>query len=350
MASTYWRPGTTLVYSASAAAFIMPSFRAIGAQLIALTLCVAAASHAQPYPARPIRVVAAAAGGGIDFTARLLAHGMSERLNQRMIVDNRGGMNIAAQTAAKATPDGYTLLVHNNQVWVSPLIEDVPYDHAKELAPIALLARSPNILVVHPSLGVNTVKELIARAKAAPGEINYASGAVGSSNHLAAEVFKAMAGVDLVRIGYKGGGPALNDVLTGQVQVIFATTGSVTAHVKSGKLKALAVTSAQPSALTPGLPTVSASGVPGFTSESIYGMWAPAKTPRAIIARLNQEALRTLQTPEIRERFFTKHVQDAPPLAVGRNERSWGRLDACPKMKGRLQCRGGVETCCSCGL
>jgi len=278
--------------------------------IAAAALCAAAASHAQQqYPVRPIRVVAAAAGGGIDFTARLVTQGMSERLNQRLVVDNRGGMNVAAQTVATAAPDGYTLLVHNNQVWVSPLIEDVPYDHAKQLAPISLLARSPNILVVHPSLGVSTVKELIARAKATPGQINYASGAVGSSNHLAAELFKSMAGVNLFRIGYKGGGPALNDVLTGQVHLIFATTGSVTAHVKAGRLKALAVTSAEPSALVPGLPTIAASGLPGFSSESIYGMWAPARTPRAILTRLHEEAVRTLQAPEVRERFFASGVE-----------------------------------------
>ena len=209
----------------------------------------------------------------------------------------------------KGTPDGYTLLVHNNTVWVSPLLDDVPYDHWTELAPISLTSRSPNILVVHPSLGVSSVQELVAKAKAEPGKINYASGPVGASNHLAAEVFKAMAGVDLVRIGYKGGGPALNDVLAGQVKVMFATTGSVTSHVKAGRLKALGVTSAQPSALAPGIPTVASQGVPGYSSEAIYGLWAPAKTPRAIIARLNAETIRVLNTPEIRERFFASGVE-----------------------------------------
>jgi tripartite-type tricarboxylate transporter receptor subunit TctC len=274
----------------------------------AALLSVAGVAAAQTYPNKPIRIVAAAVGGGIDFTARLLAIGMSERLGQQMIVDNRGGTNVAPMTVAKATADGYTLLVHNNTVWVSPLLEEVPYDHEKELAPISLTARSPNILVVHPSLGANTVKELIARAKAAPGEINYASGPVGASNHLAAEVFKALAGINLTRIGYKGGGPALNDVLAGQVKVMFATTGSVTSHVKSGRLKGLGVTSAEPSALAPGLPPIAAT-VPGYASEAIYGMWAPARTPRGIIARLNQEAVRTLQSPEMKERFFNSGVE-----------------------------------------
>jgi len=270
---------------------------------------MALAGESPTYPARPIRVVAAAVGGGIDFTARILSHGMSERLGQRMIVDNRGGTNVAGQTVAKGTPDGYTLLVHNNTIWVSALLEDVPFDHEKELAPISLVARSPNILVVHPSLGVNSVKELIALAKSAPGDINYASGGIGASNHLAAELFNSMAGVNLTRVGYKGGGPALNDVLAGQVKVMFATTGSVAGPIKSGKLRALAVTSAEPSPIAPGLPTLAASGLPGYASESIYGMWAPAKTSRAIVMRLNQEAVRTLQTPEIKQRFLAAGVE-----------------------------------------
>jgi tripartite-type tricarboxylate transporter receptor subunit TctC len=276
--------------------------------LIGSTAAAGPAS-AQDYPARPIRVVTAAIGGGIDFTARLLAAGLTERLNQQVVVDNRGGTNVAPQTVAKATPDGYTLLIHNNTVWISPLLDKVPYDHEKELWPITLTSRSPNILVVHPSLQVSSVKELIALAKASPGKINYASGPVGASNHLAAEVFKAMAGVDLVRIGYRGGGPALNDVLAGQVKVMFATAGSVSGHVQSGRVKALAVTSAEPSALVPGLPTLAASGVPGYSSEAIYGFWAPARTPAAIMAQLHREAVRVLTQPEVKERFFRSGVE-----------------------------------------
>ena len=269
----------------------------------------AGAASAQDYPARPIRFVTAAVGGGIDVTARLLAAGLAERLNQQVVVDNRGGTNIAMLTVAKATPDGYTFLVHNNTVWIARLLEKVPYDHEKELWPITLTSRSPNVLVVHPSLQVGSVKELIALAKSTPGKIDYASGPIGASNHLAAEVFKAMAGVDLMRIGYKGGGPALNDVLAGQVKVMFATSGSVTSYVQSGRLKALAVTSPEPSALVPGLPTVSASGVPGYSSEAIYGLWAPARTPAAIMTRLHQEAVRVLSQPEVKERFFKTGVE-----------------------------------------
>ena len=183
----------------------------------------------QDYPARPIRFVTAAVGGGIDVTARLLAAGLTERLNQQVIVDNRGGTNVAMQTVAKAAPDGYTLLVHNNTVWISRAAgegavrprEGAVADHAH-----VALAQHPGRASVACRSG--SVKELIALAKANPGKIDYASGPIGASNHLAAEVFKAMAGIDLVRIGYKGGGPALNDVLAGQVKVMFATSGSVT--------------------------------------------------------------------------------------------------------------------------
>jgi tripartite-type tricarboxylate transporter receptor subunit TctC len=284
---------------------------------IGCTVCVAGAfatatataADAQQYPNRPIRFVTAAVGGGIDFTARLLAQGLTERLSQQVVVDNRGGTNVAPQTVATGTPDGYTILVHNNTVWISPLLDTVPSDHWTELVPITLTSRSPNLLVVHPSLGVSSVKELIAKAKAAPGEINYASGPIGASNHIAAEIFKAMAHVNLTRIGYKGGGPAVNDVVAGQVKVMFATTGSVSGHVKSGRLKALGVTSAEPSPLVPGMPTVASLGVPGYSAEAIYGMWAPAKTPAAILARLNEESVRVLQMPEMKERFLASGVE-----------------------------------------
>ena len=272
-------------------------------------LLSATAVFAQSYPNRPVRFVTAAVGGGIDFTARMIAHGLTPALGQQVIVENRGGANVAPQTVAKGTPDGYTILVHNNTVWISPLLDKVPYDHWTELVPITLTARAPNILVVHPSMPINSVKELIAAAKAAPGDINYASGPIGASNHIAAELFKAMAGVNLMRIGYKGGGPALNDLIAGQVKVMFATAGSVTSFVKSGKLRGLAVTSAQPTALVPGLPTVAASGVPGYAAEAIYGIWAPAKTPAPILARLHEEIVKYLTTPEAKERFFSSGVE-----------------------------------------
>jgi tripartite-type tricarboxylate transporter receptor subunit TctC len=275
----------------------------------ALCALTTSAVLAQTYPNRPVRFVTAAAGGGNDFSARIIAQGLTERFGQQVIVDNRGGAHVPANTVAKAAPDGYTILVQNNTIWIAPLLEKTAYDHFRELTPITLTARAPNVLVTYPSFPVSSVKELIAAAKAAPGTINYASGVAGSSNHVAAELFKAMAGVDLVRIGYKGTGPALIDVMAGQVKLIFATTTSSLGHVKSGKLKALAVTSAQPSALAPGLPTIAASGVPGYAAEAIYGVWAPAKTPAAIMNRLHHEIVSVLTTAQIKDRFFTTGVE-----------------------------------------
>jgi tripartite-type tricarboxylate transporter receptor subunit TctC len=285
--------------------------RSRSASVLLLGLCAFAISAvcAQDYPNRPIRFVTAAAGGGNDFAARLIAQGLTERLGQQVIVDNRGGSHVPQNTVSKAAPDGYTILSQNNTVWVAPLLEKTAYDHFRELAPITLTARAPNVLVVYPLLPVNSVKELIAAAKAAPGEINYASGVVGSSNHIAGELFKAMAGVNLVRIGYRGTGPALIDVMAGQVKIMFATATSSSPHIKSGRLKALAVTSAEPSALVPGLPTIAASGVPGYAAESIYGVWAPAMTPAAILSRLNQEIVKVLTTPQTRDRFFSSGAE-----------------------------------------
>ena len=306
-----------------------------------LVLCLAVmqadATAADTYPARPIRFVTAAVGGGNDFAARIIAHGLTANLGQQVIVDNRGGAHIPQLTVSKATPDGYTVLVQNNTVWVAPLLEKVGYDHFTELVPITLTARAPNILVVHPSLPVNSVKDLIAAAKAAPGEINYASGVVGSSNFIAAELFKAMAGVNLVRIGYKGTGPALNDVISGQVKLMFATTTSSSAHIKSGRLKALAITSAQPSALIPGVPTIAASGVPGYASEAIYGVWAPARTSPAILSLLNREIVKVLEMRETRERFFASGAEvvgSTPQVLAAEIKAETTRLDRVFKSAG----------------
>lgn len=300
------------------------------AAALAAALLPSAAAFAQDYPTRPIRFVTAAVGGGNDFAARIIAHGLTTNLGQQVIVDNRGGSHIPQLTVSKATPDGHTILVQNNTVWVAPLLEKVAYDHWTELVPITLTARAPNMLVVHPSLPVSSVKDLIAAAKAAPGEINYASGVVGSSNYIAAELFKAMAGVNLTRISYKGSGPALIDVMAGQVKVMFATTTSSSSHVKAGKLKALAITSAQPSAAAPGLPTIAQSGVPGYAAESIYGVWAPAKTSPAILSRLHQEIVKVLNTPQTRERFLgtgAEVVASTPQAFAAEIKAESARLD-----------------------
>ncbi len=264
---------------------------------------------AQSYPAKPVRLVTAEPGGGNDFAARLIAPGLSSSLGQQVIVDNRPSGVIPGQIVSKAPPDGHTLLVSTGVVWLLPFMQSVPFDPVRDFSPITLAVSTPNILVVHPSLPVKTVKELIALGKARPGELDYASGALGSSSHLAAELFKAMAGVNMVRIPYRGAGPALLALISGQVQLMFATAGSAAAHVGSGRLRALAVTSAQPSALLPGLPPIAASGVPGYEAITLFGIFAPAGTPPTIINRLNQEIVRVLNSPEVREKFFKAGVE-----------------------------------------
>jgi tripartite-type tricarboxylate transporter receptor subunit TctC len=273
----------------------------------------AAVATAQNYPNRPIRIVTAEVGGGIDFTVRAIAQGgLSQRLGQQVIVDNRGGAGgaIAAEIVARAPPDGYTLLVYASAMWYLPLLRsNVPYDPARDFAPITWAAKAPNIVVVHPTLPVDSVRDLIGLARARPGELNYGSGGTGSTSHLAAELFKAMAGVDIVRIPYKGTGPALNDLLAGRLRLMFATAGSVTQHVRSGRLKALAVTSAQPSAAAPGLPTVAASGLSGYEAISTYAIFAPARTPATIVNRLNQEIVRILVRADVKERFLANGME-----------------------------------------
>jgi len=260
-------------------------------------------ASSQNYPSKSVRLVTAEVGAAGDLVARSIAPGLSERFSQPVVVENRGGSGvIPIQTVAKSQPDGYTLLVFGTALWLLPFIQDVSYS-VRDLAPVTLAVTTPLLLVVHPSLPVKSVKELIALAKARPGTLNYASGIAGSATHLPAELFKSMAGVDIVRVAYKGGGPALTAILGGEAQVMFATSSGAGPHVGSGRLRALAVTSAQPSALFPGLPTVAASGLPGYDAASIMCVFAPARTPPALIGRLNQEITRVLNKPEVKERF-----------------------------------------------
>ena len=277
---------------------------------VALALTFASSGGAaQSYPVRPIRIVTAPIGAGNDFMARIIAQGLAAGLGQQLVVDNRPAA-ILGELVAKAPPDGYTLLAVGSVLWLTPLLQDnVGYDPVKDFSPIAVTGLSVNILVVHPSVAANSVKELVALAKAKPGQLNYATGGTGSSNHLAAELFKSMAGIDLVRIPYKGSGPAVNDLVSGQVQIMFPTTAAGMPHVKSGRLKALGVTSLQRSALAPGLATVAESGVPGYESVVMYALFAPAKTPAAVIKRLNKEVVQYLKSPAGTERFFTAGIE-----------------------------------------
>ena len=276
------------------------------AALVAIASAPApAATPPATYPTKPVRIVTSEVGGSQDVVARMLSAGLSAPLGQQLIVDNRPSGVIPGDIVAKARPDGYTLLVYAGTFWLQPLVrKNVPYDPVRDFAPISLLAVSPSVLVVHPALPAQSTKELIALAKSKPGELNYAMGSVGSANHLAAERFKSMAGVDMMGIGYKGNGPAVTGLITGQVQLMFATASSVVPHIKSGRLRALAVASAKPSPLVPDLPTVAASGVPGYESTSTTALFAPARTPTAIIARLNAETRRYVATVEAKERFL----------------------------------------------
>jgi len=281
--------------------------KAVRKKLLAAACVLGTASaSAQSYPTKPIRIVTNEPGGGLDFALRVMTPALSSGLGQQVIVDNRGGAGgvIAADIVAKASPDGYTLLYYSNGIWTLPLLQKVPYDFVRDFTPVTLAASSPNILVVHPSLPVNSVAELIALAKAKPGTLNYASGGRGAPTHLAAELFKSMAGVDIVHIPYKGSGPALISLIGGHEQLMFTVAVGGLVHVKAGRLKPLAVTSAKPSALLPGLPTVAASGLPGYESVSIQGLFAPAKTPAAVVQRLQHQVVRVVARAEVKEKFF----------------------------------------------
>jgi tripartite-type tricarboxylate transporter receptor subunit TctC len=263
----------------------------------------AAPAAAQQYPYKPVRIISSGVGGGADISARLLTPGLSSALGQQFIVDNRASGIIPGEIAAKAPPDGYNILFYNNTMWVGPLFQQTSYDAVRDFLPITLVSRSPNILVAHPALPVKTVRQLIDLARARPGQLNFATGSTGASNHIAAELFKSMAKVNMVRIPYKNGSQESADLMSGQVQLMFGSV-SMMPYVKSGRLRALGVTSREPSPLFPELPTVASAGLPGYESGSLYCMFAPAGTPAAIVSRLQQESARVLHTAEVKERYF----------------------------------------------
>ena len=272
-----------------------------------LTLLGSGAALAQEFPNKPIRIVTTGVGSTTDFMSRLMAQALTGTLGQQVIVDNRAD-NIAQEIVAKAPPDGYTVLVTGTGFWVEPLLHQTNYDPVKDFSPVILATRAPNVLVVHPSLAAKSVAELIALAKARPGQLNFASAGTGGSAHLAGELFKAATGVAMVHVPYKSAGPAVTAVIAGEVQLMFATTGSVTQFMKTDKLRVLAVTTAQPTALVPGIPTVSAS-VPGYEAVSMVSVFAPQKTPAALISRLNREIAQVLNKPETKERLFSAGVE-----------------------------------------
>jgi tripartite-type tricarboxylate transporter receptor subunit TctC len=252
-------------------------------------------------------IVAFPPGGGTDILGRMLAQRLGETLGQNVVVENRGGAggNLGTEAVARAAPDGYTILMGNvapNAINVN-LYRNLPFDPVADFAPVSLVAATPNLLVVHPSTAARTVKELIELARARPGTLNFASAGSGSSSHLAGELLRVLAGAEIVHVPYKGAGPAMLDVLSGQVQLYFATLPAALPHVKSGKLAAVAVTSARRSPALPELPTVAESGVPGYEASTWYGVLAPARTPAAAITRLHGDIVKILAQPEFRERL-----------------------------------------------
>lgn len=302
--------------------------------LVAVLLCllhVQGKAVAENYPNKPIRMLAPAIGGASDIAARLIAQWLATSLGQQVVVDNRG--NIAPEIAAKAPPDGYTLISYGSPLWLSSFLRDnVPWDPMKDFLPISLTASSPNVLIVHPDVRAHSVKELIALAKAKPGELNFSSGSSGALTHLTGELFNAMAGVKIVRVPYRGNGPALNALIGGQVQVMFANAGSIVPQLKSGRVRALAVTSARPSPLVPDLPTVAAEGVPGFESVSFIGILAPARTPPAVTNRLSKEIVAALNRPEVKAKFFgigVEAVGSSPAefrATIEADMKKWGKV------------------------
>jgi tripartite-type tricarboxylate transporter receptor subunit TctC len=263
---------------------------------------------AQNFPSRPLRILTAEPGGGNDVMARLIANGLTANLGQPVIVDNRPSGPIPRGIVINAAPDGHTVLFTTGGFWSLPSANE-KIDVFRDFAPVTLANTQPSILVVHPSSPVNSVKELVALAKAKPGDLNYSSGATGSSSHLATELFKYLAGVDIVRIPYKGAGPAVTGLVSNQVQMMIATASTVTPHIAARRLRALGVSSAKPSDLLPGMPTIASAGVPGYEIVAMFGVFAPGRTPPTLVRRLQQEFARVLHQPEAKEKFAAMGVE-----------------------------------------
>jgi tripartite-type tricarboxylate transporter receptor subunit TctC len=307
------------------------------AAIVALGALAAAPLGAQSnsWPTKPVRlIVASGAGGGLDFVARQVAIPLSEFLGQTVVVDNRAGASgsIAAELASQAAPDGYTLMFLSASLVVYGIVNKTRYDLQRDFAPVSQVAAAPYMLTVHPSLPVKTVKELIAYAKSAPSKLNYASTGNASLAHLATELFAHSSGTQLVHIPYKGVGAALGDMLSGRVQMSFLSAGSVYSHVRSGKLKPIAIASAARAKMAPDLPTMIESGMPGFLVTQWHGMLAPRGTPRPVIERLHRDIVKAVQRPEVASRLAldgTEGIASAPQefAAHLRSEREqWAKV------------------------
>jgi tripartite-type tricarboxylate transporter receptor subunit TctC len=274
----------------------------------ALALASAAAVAQSAFPSKPIRfIVPFPAGGATDTITRVIAQKVAAELGQPVIVENRPGAGgaIGSETVAKSAPDGYTILMATTSTHsIGPALNPkTPYNVERDFAPVSQVAAATNVLLVAPNLGVDSVKALVALAKAKPGQLNYASSGNGTIVHLTGELFRSAAGIDIVHVPYKGTGLAIPDVMSGQVALIFDSVVSAMPHVRSGKVKALAITSPKRSALVPDLPTVAESGLPGFASDTYFGVFAPAGTPPDVVARLNRELVKAVQSPDVREQL-----------------------------------------------
>lgn len=309
---------------------------------IASAFLPATAGAADAWPTKPIRmIVGFAPGGGTDTTARPIAQKLGDALGQQVIVDNRPGAagNIATEIVTRANPDGYTIIMGTiAALAINPsLYGKLPFDPEKDLAPIIQAVDSTNILSLHPAVPANSVKELVALAKAKP--LNYGSSGVGGTGHLAGELFNMMAGVKMTHVPYKGGGPAMIDLVAGQVQLVFATAASAVPQIKAGRIKGLAVTTIKRSALMPELPTISEAGLAGFDANNWYGLLAPAKTPRPIIMRLNTEVAKILNMPDLKDFLFKQGLDAAPGTpeqfaTYMKSERAkWGKVIKAANLK-----------------
>lgn len=279
-------------------------------------LCVAAglltgipASYAQKdtYPTRPVRIVTSVPGSSLDLAARVVAQGLTQSLGEQVIVENRNVLTV--ETVVKATPDGYTLLAYGNSTWLAPMLSPVTYDAVKDLALVDLTVMAPNVLVVYPKVAATSVRELVALAKSQPGKLNYGSSVTAGTPHLAAELFKYMAGVDIVRVPYKGVAPAVNDLIGGRLDLMFPVAATGMPHVRAGRLRALGVSSAKPSVLAPEVPTIASQGLPGYEFLAMHGIMAPAKIPPALVARLHKEINAYVTQPEVKTRLLNSGLE-----------------------------------------
>ena len=270
--------------------------------------------HAQSWPAKPVRFISPfAPGGGTDITCRVIAPKLADALGQAVVVDNRGGAGgmIGVDLAAKSPPDGYTMVLGTiGPVSINPsLYNKMPYDPVKDLVPVTLAADALNVLVVHPALPAKSVRELIALGKARPNELNFGSSGPGATDHLAGELFNLLTGTKMVHVPYKGGAPAMIDLVAGNVQIIFATVSTAVGQIKSGRIRAVAMAGTKRFVLMPELPTIAEAGVPGFAVNNWYGVFVPAGTPREIVARLNTELVKILHLPDVKQRLLDSGIE-----------------------------------------